>query len=361
MPPFHHPRQVLLEAVRARVTPCAVAEVGDRSGPLWRDAVGTLEYAADAPAATEATVFDLASLTKIVATTTLAMRSTESGWLRLDAPLREYLSGWRANDRADVTIADLLEHAAGLPAVIPIYERHAGREAIERAICDAPLDYPPRTRSIYSDPGFILLGFVLADAAGSPLDAQFDEVVRSLSFAGGADLLRYGPIPGTSAVAPTQIDSWRGRLLRGEVDDRNGAALNGVAGHAGLFGTAAAVGRFARSVLRGYHGDAAGVPAATATIRRFLTRSRVPGSSRALGWDTMLPGSSCGSLMSADAFGHTGFTGTSLWLDPRADVYVVLLTNRVHPKAGGSEGIQATRRAFHDAVMEELSGGIKRG
>ena len=152
------PRQILLEAVRARVTPCAVAEVGTVAGPVWQDAVGTLTYEHDAPAATVETVFDLASLTKVIATTTLAMRLVDAGRLHLDERVRTYMPGWNAPDRAAVTVSDLLEHASGLPAVLPLYEVHVGRAAIEAAICRAPLDYPPRTRSVYSDPGFILLG-----------------------------------------------------------------------------------------------------------------------------------------------------------------------------------------------------------
>jgi CubicO group peptidase (beta-lactamase class C family) len=153
-------------------------------------------------------------------------------------------------------------------------------------------------------------------------------------------------------MAPTEVDAWRGRLLRGEVHDENCHALGGVAAHAGLFGTASAVGTFARHLLQVLDGRR-GV-CSEATLREFTSRrADIPGSSRALAWDTMLPTSSCGSRMSDSAFGHTGFTGTSLWIDPEAGCYVVLLTNRVHPSRGG-EGIVALRAAFHDAVMLSL-------
>jgi CubicO group peptidase (beta-lactamase class C family) len=153
-------------------------------------------------------------------------------------------------------------------------------------------------------------------------------------------------------IAPTEEDPWRGRLLAGEVHDENAAALGGIAGHAGLFGTAAAAGSYARHLLQVLDGRS-GVFRRT-TLEEFVTkRDGVPGSSRALGWDTMLPTSSCGTLMSARAFGHTGFTGTSLWIDPERDVYVVLLTNRVHPNRA-NDAIQGVRRAAHDAVMSEL-------
>jgi CubicO group peptidase (beta-lactamase class C family) len=360
---FARARQLLLDAVGARVAPCAVAEVGTVAGRAWRDAAGSLTYDAVSPAATPWTVFDLASLTKVIATTTLAMRMVEAGRLGLAEPACEYLKAWRAADRRSVTVADLLEHASGLPAVLPLHETCAGRAEFEAAICGAPLAYAPRTRSIYSDPGFILLGFILEDAAGASLRALFDDLVRDARFASPPDRLEYGPLAERTgadfdAVAPTQFDSWRGRLLRGEVDDRNGAALGGVAGHTGLFGTVGAVGRFARAMLAGARGDEAVGPlvASAETIARFLAPSAVPGSSRALGWDTMRPASSCGTRMSSQAFGHTGFTGTSLWIDPGAGLYVVLLTNRVHPEAGSSDGIQALRRALHDAVLEDWEG-----
>jgi CubicO group peptidase (beta-lactamase class C family) len=353
---FERPRQILLDAVDRRVTPCAVAEVGHARGPIWRQAAGTLSYGESAPAATAATIFDLASLTKVVATTSLAMRLVERGRLHLQDPVRQHLPRWNRRDRASVTIGDLLEHASGLPALLPLYENGHGRPAFEEAVCDAALAYTPRTQSVYSDLGFMLLGFILADVGGAPLDAQFEGLAHELELARGSDVLRFGPLDGDARVAPTQVDDWRGRLLRGEVDDRNGAALGGVAGHTGLFGTVAAVGRFAQGMLAAARSESsqATAPASADTVRRFLSGSTVPGSSRALGWDRMRPTSSCGTRMSADAFGHTGFTGTSMWMDPRADVYAVLLTNRVHPVATAADGIQALRRAFHDAVLDGL-------
>jgi CubicO group peptidase (beta-lactamase class C family) len=349
---FPRASDLLRVAIRDRVTPCAVAEVGDSAGPAWREAAGFLSYAPGAAPATPATVFDLASLTKVVATTTLAMRLGEAGRLELDARVADLSGDWRSSDRASVTVADLLEHAAGLPAVLPLYEAGAGRAAFEAAICAAPLTYCPRTASVYSDLGFILLGFLLEDAGGAPLDRQFAAVAAVHEWEAQGEVLRYGTEGvAVGRVAPTQFDSWRGRLLRGEVDDRNGAALDGVAGHTGLFATAAAVGRFARDLLGAAAAQAPGPALArAATVERFRRRSTVQGSSRALGWDTMLPTSSCGTRMSRRAFGHTGFTGTSLWIDPEVDRYAVLLTNRVHPEAGSPDPIRMLRRAFHDAV-----------
>jgi serine-type D-Ala-D-Ala carboxypeptidase len=169
-----------------------------------------------------------------------------------------------------------------------------------------------------------------------------------------AEPLRFNP-PRTwrERIAPTEIDAWRGRLLVGEVHDENTWALGGVAGHAGLFGTAAAVGAFARATLRTIAGEA--LLAAPATMQTFIQRTSIPGSSRALGWDTMLPTSSCGTRMSPTAIGHTGFTGTSLWIDWQRDLYVVFLTNRVHPTRE-NDRIKPVRAQMHDAIVNEVDG-----
>ena len=350
---FTAARRILQEAVAQRVFPAAVVEVGDAARVRWAEAFGTLTYAPGSPPASGDTVFDLASLTKVISTTSLVMSLVERGGLRLGDRVEAWIPGWRGSDRVHVVLEDLLAHASGLPDTRPLFETMTGRASIERAICEMPLEYAPCTASRYSDLGFILLGFVLENAEGRGLARQFDELVRRHK-PGWA--IRYGIAEGwRPRTAPTQVDPWRGRLLQGEVDDRNAAALDGVAGHSGLFGTAEAVGQFARAVLGVIHG-AARLPrlATSETLARFVRRVHTPGSSRALGWDTMLPSSSCGTRMSPAAFGHTGFTGTSLWIDPRAGISVVLLSNRVHPVAGNPSAIREVRRAVHDAVMGEI-------
>ena len=342
-------REILVGAVRDGAFPAAVVEAGRSAGPVWNQAFGTLVRAPDAAAARADTIFDLASLTKVIATTTLAMRAVDRGLLDPDAPLSGRLADWRTADRAAVSVADLLAHAAGLTAHLPFFRDCQGRAEFERAIATLPLEYAPRSASVYSDLGFILLGFVLEDVYGATLAAAF----RSVAEEHGWGELRFRPPAAwRPRTAPTEVDPWRGRLLIGEVHDENAWALGGVAGHAGLFGSALAVGCFARTIAAGFQGRA--TVASARTFRRFMARSGVPGSSRALGWDTMLPTSSCGTRMSSAAVGHTGFTGTSLWIDPRADAYVVLLTNRVHPTRA-NEAILRVRPALHDAVMRALS------
>jgi CubicO group peptidase (beta-lactamase class C family) len=322
----------------------------------WRAEAGSLTYEPASPRVSIDTVFDLASLTKVVVTTTLAMRLVEDGRLLLDAPVRDYEPRWRADDRASVTVRDLLEHASGLPAWAPLFRSQEDRQSMLSAVVAAPLEYAPRSQSVYSDLGFILLGHILETIDRRPLDVQFGEMAGRWPAAGAAVLppMFNPPAPWRPRIAPTRFNEWRDRLLVGEVDDDNAWAMGGVAGHSGLFGTAAAVGVFARGILRVLSGDhdAERRFATRETVRLFLARSTVPGSSRALGWDLMRATSSCGSKMSAEAFGHTGFTGTSLWIDPVQDVYAVLLANRVHPEAGPNEPMQAVRRAFHDALLE---------
>ena len=348
MTDFAAARAILDAGAGSGAFAAAAVEVGRSTGTLWQAAFGRTGAGEDAPATSADTVFDLASLTKVIATTTLAMRAVDARRLNLDAPLASLLPHWRGEDRAAVTAADLLAHASGLTAHLPFYRDHRGRQEFEPAISALPLEYAPRSGSIYSDLGFILLGFLLEDAFGAGLDTAFRAAVEQHAWGD----LRFRPPHGwRERTAPTEFDAWRGRLLLGEVHDENAWALGGVAGHAGLFGTAAAVGRFARTIAAGFQGRP--TVAGAATFRRFMTRTQVPGSSRALGWDTMLPTSSCGRRMSARAVGHTGFTGTSLWIDPAADAYVVLLTNRVYPTRN-NEQILAIRPALHDAVMDAL-------
>lgn len=338
--------------------PAAVAEVGTRTGRLWTLAAGTLTYDPGAVAATPETIFDLASLTKVIATTSLVMRHVQAGTLTLDTPIRALLPSWRGSDRAAVTARHLLDHSSGLPAHRRLWEQARGRDAFERAIALTPLEAVPGARSVYSDLGFMLLGFLIADLGGRPLDEQWADWRREALPRNA--ILAYGAVgnlaPGKSgfpgSVAPTELDPWRGRVLCGEVHDENAAALGGVAAHAGLFGTARAVGAFARLVLQTYQSS---TPLGPPDAMLLFARPSRPDDSRALGWDTMRPTSSCGALMSPTAIGHTGFTGTSLWIDHEQDVYVVLLTNRVHPTRE-NQALPQLRPRFHDEVMRAVRG-----
>jgi CubicO group peptidase (beta-lactamase class C family) len=280
------------------------------------------------------------------------MRTVDAGRLTLDSRVAEYLSEWHGRDREAVTIQDLLEHASGLTAYLPFFRDHRGRHEFERAICTLPLEYAPRSRSIYSDLGFILLGFILEDLNGRPLAAQFEDVARQIDT---EDLRFNPPREWRDRTAPTELDLWRGRLLQGEVHDENAWALGGAGGHTGLFGSAIAAGAFARAVLATVYGSP--VLANSSTLEQFIVGSDVPGSSRALGWEIASANASCGTRMSNRAIGHTGFTGTSLWIDPEQDLYVVFLTNRVHP-VRDNNAIRALRPRVHDAIVDVLASRI---
>jgi len=349
--PFAEVRALVTSACERQAFPAAVVEVGRRDGTIWQEAFGRLTYASDAPACRIDTIFDLASLTKVIATTSLIMRQVEAGRLALSDRVTKLMPQWQGADRSPVTIRHLLDHSSGLPAHARLWESVAGRRAIESAICRMPIESAPGSASVYSDPGFMLLGFLLEDLAGVPLDEQFRAIAIRLE--GG---LRYRPTSDLiDRIAPTENDPWRQRLLRGEVHDENAAALDGVAGHAGLFGSAPAVASFARAVLATFKVTTwLGSPTLMTT---FAARSHVPGSTRALGWDTMQPTSSCGTLLSPTSIGHTGFTGTSLWIDHERDLYVVLLTNRVHPTRE-NDTLPRLRPVFHDAVIR---GALKAG
>jgi serine-type D-Ala-D-Ala carboxypeptidase len=319
---------ILRRAVEAHAFPAACIEVGSHQGPMWSDAAGAFTFDPYAAPVAPDTIFDLASLTKVIATTALTMRAVDAGRLTLDDRVSDWLRDWRGTDRETVTIGQLLTHSSGLTAYLPLYRDYTGRFEFERAICSLPLEYAPGTQSIYSDLGFILLAFILEEAAlrargrepgafdpEATFPHQFD---RLRSFFTPEPLMFNPPRPLRSRCAPTELDRWRGRVLAGEVHDENCWALGGAAGHAGLFGTAAAVGTFACAMLRTIAGE--NILTEPATIRRFIQRAGIPGSSRALGWDTMLPTSSCGTRMSPTAIGHTGFTGTSLWIDWERDL-----------------------------------------
>lgn len=319
--------------------PAVVCEVGRADGPVWRQALGRLTYTADAPPCTESTLFDLASLTKVIATTSIAMRLVREQRIRLDTRVRD-----------DITLAHLLDHSSGLPAHLRLWERVTDADGLRDAVMRTPAERPVGTQAVYSDIGFMMLGFALERTAGQSLDRLW-EGLRSADL---ASLMFQPPQTQWPLIAPTEFDPWRGRLLQGEVHDEHAALLGGVAPHAGLFGSAPAVGVFAATVLASFHRET--WLARPTEMREWAARRAVPGSSRALGWDTMRPTSSCGALLSPSAIGHTGFTGTSLWIDWEQDLYVVVLTNRVHPSRA-NERFVPMRAQLHEAIVTDLRAG----
>lgn len=352
---FARASQVIQDGLDVRAFPACVCEVGRANGPVWSNAWGRFTYDADAPRVTASTMFDLASLTKVIATTPIVMALAERRVLSIDTRIADVFDGWRGADREAVTVGHLLDHSAGLPAHLRLWEHSRGRDAYLPALLSAPMERAPGSASVYSDVGFMLLGLLLETVDGRRLDAQWDALWAS---GPGEPWLAFRPWPAMRPlIAPTEVKASRGGLVQGVVHDENAEALDGVAAHAGLFGGAAAVGALASAILRSFH-----EPTWLATpevMRTFAARRSVPGSSRALGWDTMLPASSCGTQLSPTAIGHTGFTGTSLWIDWERDLYFVLLTNRAHPTRE-NETFLPYRARFHDAVMDDLRGHARR-
>jgi CubicO group peptidase (beta-lactamase class C family) len=280
------------------------------------------------------------------------MQLVDRGSVDLDAPVQRYLPDWTGTDanKAKVTVRHLLTHQSGLPAFKQYYKQNASPDSTLHLFLTTPLDTLPGVRMVYSDIGAILLGKLIERVSGLPLDAY---LTRHVFLPLGMQETGFRPDPSLRPrVAPTEQDPWRGRHIRGEVHDENGAALGGVSGHAGLFSTARDLDRLARAYLGGGVVDG-GRLASAATIRQFTTVQDSVFSSRALGWDTPGERSSAGHFIRRPAFGHTGFTGTSLWIAPQHDLYVMLLTNRVNPTREHSR-IGPVRVAVADAAMRAL-------
>jgi len=321
------------------------------------------------------TIYDLASLTKPLATVTSVLLQIQHTKVALEDSVQEVLAELEGTPIGQATVRDLLTHRSGLPGWRPIYERLEARDIVPvlsggnqpvkqhvlNMIRDEPLIYARGERSVYSDLGFMLLGFLVERLSGMALDLWCKEaIIRPLR----ADPLMFYPTAGraqlggarltvdAARIAPTEQDEWRNRLLRGEVHDENAAAMGGVAGHAGLFGTAESVLAVSGAWLRGYHGGESILDGEL--VRQFTTRQESAArSSWALGWDTPSAPSSSGSHFSKRSFGHLGYTGTSLWIDPLCELEVVLLSNRVHPSRR-NEKIKVFRPRIHDLIYEEF-------
>lgn len=344
-------RLVLDAAVRDSAFPGAVAVVGTSAGTLATVAAGRLDWGGPATTS-ERTLWDLASLTKVIGTTTAMMQLVAAGQIDLDAPVQRYLPHWTVQHADRVTIRHLLLHTAGLRAHRPLFTETANAAAARALVYATPLDTVPGARTLYSDLGIILLGEVIETVTGERLETYLRRNV--FEPLGMDDTMFNPPRSMVGRIAPTEIDPWRGRHIRGEVHDENAFRLGGAAPHAGLFSTAHDLAHFARMYLNGGTLGSVRVldPATIALFTRAADRSF---STRALGWDTPDGRNSAGRLMSDRAFGHTGFTGTSIWIDPAADVFVLLLTNRVNPTRANMR-IAAVRRSVADAAMTIMRG-----
>jgi CubicO group peptidase (beta-lactamase class C family) len=316
---------VVERGIAAGGYPGASVVVGRRGAAVWEKGFGRLSWEKTSPSVTaDRTIYDLASLTKVVGTTTALMVLYDQGKIHLDDPVSKYVPGFSGGEKDKVTLRMLLEHRSGLPAGRDLWRlAHTPAEARE-VVISTPLVCAPDKCYEYSDLGADMLGFVVEAASGEPMDVFLREHV--FNPLGMADTF-FRPADSLKArIAPTEVAPPRGYPLQGEVHDENAYALGGVAGHAGLFSSAADLAVFAQMMLNGgeYNGTRI---VADSTVALFTKRAS---GTRALGWDTCGGSGSCGQYLGENAYGHTGFTGTSLWIDPTRDMFVVLLTNRVH-------------------------------
>jgi serine-type D-Ala-D-Ala carboxypeptidase len=360
---------VLERAIADRAFPGAAFGVMLDGEIAALDAVGRFTYDPASPAVTPMTVYDLASVTKVMATTAAAMQLYDRRRLDLDLLVGDLLPGFAIGaqvrsvwhrERCRITLRHLLAHSSGLPAYARLFETNRTSYALLEACLSMPLEASPGTRAEYSDIGFILLGKALELLAGEPLDAFCArEIFAPLALTATC----YRPPPSWRSLIPPTVDdqTFRGRIIQGEVHDENCYVLGGVSAHAGLFSNALDVLKYASSIISSYENSTARQPSQTrplfnpSTIQLFASRQNPPAeSSRGLGWDTPSGESSSGRHFSQHSIGHLGYNGTSLWIDLERQLAIVLLTNRTWPDRS-TQAIRAVRPAFHDAVIESLT------
>jgi serine-type D-Ala-D-Ala carboxypeptidase len=344
---------VLEQAIASKAFPAASVAITQKGHLVALKAFGHFTYEAESPIVTTDTIFDLASISKVLASTTMAMILYERGLLDLDAPIIGLVPEFASEDprRSEISFRMLLAHSSGLPAHEKLYLRAANKEELLRAALRIPLKASPGSSAEYSDIGFIVLGLAMERIAGEPLDAFCQrEIFGPL----GMKHTMFRPSSAWKASIPPTADdrTFRKRIVQGEVYDENASLMDGVAPQAGVFSTAYDVASFALAMLKG------GAPILRqATINLFTTRQISPsGTSRALGWDTPSLPSQSGKYLSAGSFGHLGYTGTSLWIDPERNLSITMLTNRTWPDSS-NQAVKEVRPRFHDAVAEALEGG----
>ncbi|MGB8459524.1 MAG: serine hydrolase domain-containing protein, partial [Candidatus Acidiferrum sp.] len=349
--------EVIEKAIAEKAFPGATLAVGDKD-KVALHAFGTLSYDAKSPQVKLRTMYDVASLTKVIVTTTLVEKLVEGDFpspLQLDAPVERYLPEWASGPQPEwrrrVTVRHLMTHTSGLPPFKEYWRTSKGKADTLRMIFAEPLEYEPGTKMVYSDLGIILMAEIIERLTGRTLD----DLAKEYIFAplGMHDSMYKPPKKIWPLIAPTEFDAiYRHRLIQGEVHDENAYAIGGVSGHAGLLSTAPDLAAFCQMLLNG------GVYAhqrilKRSTIAQFTAPQELAKGTRTLGWVVPTEGSSSGHYFSPHSFGHTGFTGTSIWIDPDRQVFVVLLTNRVNPTRENHK-IAEVRPALHDAVMQAL-------
>ncbi len=348
--------EFLCKCIENGAFPGAVVLVGRRSRIVYHKAFG---YSMITPRQVEMrkdTIFDLASLTKPIVAATLTMILVEEGVLRLDDKIIDLVSPGLAplygeGDKQKVSVLHLLTHTSGLPAWLPLYSYCSSRDEVFRYVIRMPLKYPPGDKVVYSDLGIILLTYIIEYLTGKRIDV----LARDLIFNPlGMNDTTYNPSKEVAdRIAATEFCRFRKRILVGEVHDENAYRMDGVSGHAGLFSTALDIAKFAQFMLN--RGSLGNVTILSRKSVDLMTRCHTEGLNdrRGIGWALKTRGSSCGDLFSDRSYGHTGFTGTSLWIDPEEELFVVFLTNRVHPTRE-NRAILRIRPLLHNIVASSI-------
>jgi len=347
---FHHAFAILQQGAENKVFPGASVAITLNGELVALNAFGHYTYDKKARSVEVESIFDIASLTKVVATTSMAMLLHDRGILDLDSYLIGTLPEFAVADdrREEVTFRMLLAHSSGLPAWVPLYKKAKDKPSLLEAAESTPFDSDPGTKAEYSDVGFILLGEALEQIAASPMETfceldVFSRLEMNSTFFNPSKKVKGQIIPTSNG------QEIRNRVIQGEVHDENAFVMGGVAGHAGLFSTAGDIAKFAHCLLRG-----GGPVFKPETIELFTRREESPaGTSRALGWDTPSKPSQSGQYFYPGSYGHLGYTGTSLWIDPERELSVTLLTNRTWPDSK-IQAIKELRPRFHDAVIEAI-------
>jgi CubicO group peptidase (beta-lactamase class C family) len=341
-------------AIKDSAFPGAVVLIGNDKEIIYKKGYGNFTYDSTSTKVIDKTIYDIASLTKVIATTTAVMICVDKNLLMPDNPVSKYIPEFAQNDKEKITIKNLLLHNSGLPSWKKYYTSNLSAEEIINDIYNLKPEYQPGTKTLYSDLGFIVLGKLIEKVSGRTLDQFcYEEIFTPLemqnTFFNPDDSLKY-------LIAPTEFDNyWRMKQIQGEVHDETASLLNGVAGHAGLFSSAEDIAKLLQMILnKGFYNGRQLIK--SETIETF-TKRYSDESSRALGWDTKSKtGSSAGNYFDESSFGHLGFTGTSVWIDPKRNLFVVFLTNRVYPSRENKK-IFSIRPKLHDAVIKAIDEG----
>jgi CubicO group peptidase (beta-lactamase class C family) len=351
---FSNVEKVIIEAIEEKVFPGAVVLVWKDDKKIFEKQFGHFTYDQNSPEVTLNTIYDLASLTKVLATTTSAMICVEKKLLNLEDKVSKFIPSFVSNGKENVKIKNLLLHNSGLPAWKRYYNKNLTEEEIIEDIYNSEIEFKPGTKTLYSDLGMIVLGKVIENVIGRTLDKFcteeiFDPLGMKSTFFNPPDSVK-------NRIPPTEMDNyWRMKLIKGEVHDENASLLGGTAGHAGLFSTVSDIAKLLEMIMnKGKVNDNQFIK--KETVENFASKNN-SNSRRLLGWDLKsISGSSAGSKFSRESFGHIGFTGTSIWIDPARNLFVVFLTNRVYPSRENKK-ILRVRPMLHDAVIDAIEQG----